>query len=78
MTSPAARLVGLGLRITGAVAGWVFHRPRWLAPLRLAVLALALVLAANLAGAPSPAGHHHTTTTTTTTTTTHPHHRGQP
>ena len=71
MTSPAARLVGLGLRITGAVAGWVFHRPRWLAPLRLAVLALALVVAANLAITPSPTAHQ-------VTTTTHPHHRGRP
>src|SRR6266487_2054447 len=59
----AVRLAGLGLRIVGAMAGWVLRRPRWLAPLRLAALAVALVLVANVATAPSTAGHQVTTTT---------------
>jgi ABC-type Fe3+-siderophore transport system permease subunit len=60
----AARLAGLGLRIPRAVVGWVFRKPRWLFPLRLLVLAAAMVLAANMVtAAPSPASHHVTTTT---------------
>jgi hypothetical protein len=47
--SATARLLGLGLRIIAAVARWVFGRPRWLLPLRLAALALVMVVAANLA-----------------------------
>jgi hypothetical protein len=62
--SGAAQLAGIGLRIIGAVVGWVFRRPRWLFPLRLVALAAALVLLANLTAAPTTAGHHVTTTTT--------------
>ncbi len=47
----AAQLAGLGLRIIGAVVGWVFHRPLWLAPLRLVVLAGVMILAARIVGA---------------------------
>jgi hypothetical protein len=56
--------------IGASVARWVFQRPRWLFPLRLALLVWVMVVAANIVTAPThPAGH--------VTTTTHTHHRGQ-
>jgi hypothetical protein len=57
--------------IGASVARWVFKRPRWLFPLRLALLVWVMVVAANLTAAPTTAGHHHVTTTTT-------HGRGLP
>jgi hypothetical protein len=47
----AARLGLLGLRVVATVAGWVFHRPLWLFPVRLVVLAGVMVLAARMVGA---------------------------
>ncbi len=47
----AAWLLLLGLRIIGAVVGWVFHRPRWLFPVRLVVLGAVMVLAARMVSA---------------------------
>jgi hypothetical protein len=49
--SGATRLGLLGLRVVATVAGWVFGRPLWLFPVRLVVLAGAMVLAARAVGA---------------------------